>query len=83
MPGPRSRLKRAVHPGEILKSVLRRSICESGENVRLVATWAETIKTSTLSLKLRSMGFKAADHDGFLEVDATQSDLAPDRGRFH
>ena len=50
-----------------------RSICESGENARLVATWAGTIKTSTLSLKLKSMGFKAMDHDGFLEVEEPSS----------
>ena len=50
-----------------------RSICESGENVRLVTTWAGTIKTSTLSLKLRSMGFKAVDHEGFLDVEEPSS----------
>lgn len=50
-----------------------RSICESGENVRLVTTWAGTIKTSTLSLKLRSVDFKAVDHDGFLEVEEPSS----------
>ncbi len=47
----------------------RRSICHTGDNGRLVATWMGTIKTSTLSLKLKSMGFKTVDHDGFLEVE--------------
>ena len=47
----------------------RRSICHTGDNGRLVATWTGTIKTSTLSLKLKSMGFKTVDHDGFLEVE--------------
>lgn len=50
-----------------------RSICHTGDNGRLVATWAGTIKTSTLSLKLKSMGFKAMDHDGFLEVEEPSS----------
>ena len=52
----------------------RRSICHTGENGCLVATWAGTIKTSTLSLKLKSLGFKAMAHDGFLEVDEPSSD---------
>lgn len=51
----------------------RRSICHTGDNGRLVATWAGTIKTSTLSLHLKSMGFKAIAHDGFLEVDEPSS----------
>ena len=38
-----------------------------------MATWAGTIKTSTLALKLRSMGFKTVDHDGFLEVEEPSS----------
>ena len=52
-----------------------RSICESGEHSRLVATRAGTIKTSTLALKLKSMGFKTVDHDGFLEVEEPSSGL--------
>ena len=51
----------------------RRSICDTGDSGRLVATWAGTIKTSTLSLKLKSMGFKTVDHDGFLEVEDQSS----------
>ena len=51
----------------------RRSICHTGDSGRLVATWTGTIKTSTLSLKLKSMGFKTVDHDGFLEVEDQSS----------
>ena len=51
----------------------RRSICHTGDSGLLVATWAGTIKTSTLSLKLKSMGFKTVDHDGFLEVEDQSS----------
>ena len=50
-----------------------RSLCRTGGNGDLVATWAGTIKTSTLSLKLKSMGFKTVDHDGFLEVEEPSS----------
>ena len=35
-----------------------------------MSTWSGTIKTTTLSLKLKSMGFKVVGHDGFLEVEA-------------
>ncbi len=48
----------------------RRSICETGERERLVSTRAGTVKTTTLSLKLKSLGFKVVDHVGFLEVEA-------------
>ena len=51
----------------------RQSICATGDRGSLVSTWAGTIKTSTLSLKLKSMGFKATPHDGFLEVDDQSS----------
>jgi ATP-dependent Lhr-like helicase len=50
-----------------------RSICRTGGNGDLVATWAGTIKTSTLSLKLKGMGFKTVDHDGILEVEEPSS----------
>ena len=50
-----------------------RSICDTGGNGRLVATWAGTIKTSTLALNLKSMGFKAMPQDGFLEVEEPSS----------
>ena len=36
----------------------RRSICESGDNGRLVATWAGTIKTSTLIVEAQEHGFQ-------------------------
>ena len=51
----------------------RQSICVTGDRGRLVATWTGTIKTSTLSLKLKSMGFKTVSHDGFLEVEVQSS----------
>ena len=52
----------------------QRSICETGDHEQVVATWAGTVKTTTLSLKLKSMGFKVVAHDGFLEVDAPRAD---------
>ena len=47
----------------------RQSICTTGEQGSLVSTWAGTIKTSTLALTLKSMGFRTVIHHGFLEVD--------------
>ena len=47
----------------------RQSVCDTGDRGCLLSTWAGTIKTSTLSLKLKSMGFKTVAHDGFLEVE--------------
>jgi ATP-dependent Lhr-like helicase len=47
----------------------RESIYDTGDRGRLVSTWAGTIKTSTLSLKLKIMGIKTVDQDGFLEVE--------------
>ena len=46
-----------------------RSICNIGERSWLVATWAGTIKTSTLALILKNMGYTAETHDGFLEIE--------------
>ena len=34
----------------------------------LVATWTGTVKTSTLALVLRAMGYTAEIYDGFLDV---------------
>ena len=45
-----------------------RSISNTGEQSCLVATWAGTIKTSTLALILKNMGYTAETHDGFLEI---------------
>ena len=47
----------------------RQSVCDTGDRGCLLSTWAGTIKTSTLSLKLKSMGFKKVAHDGFLELE--------------
>lgn len=45
------------------------AICEIGERNRLIATWAGTIKTSTLALTLLAKGYKATVHDGLIEVN--------------
>ena len=46
-----------------------RSVCSLGEGNFLVATWAGTVKTSTLALLLKAMGHRVTAHDGFLEID--------------
>ena len=46
-----------------------RSICSVGDKSALVATWAGTVKTTTLALWLRNMGYTASVHHGFLEVE--------------
>ena len=46
-----------------------RVVCEIGERSRLIATWAGTIKTSTLALTLRAKGYRTTVHDGVIEVD--------------
>lgn len=48
--------------------VVRRSICEIGEQTYVIATWAGTVKTSTLALALRTMGYIVTIYDGFLDV---------------
>ena len=45
------------------------SICEISERNRLVATWAGTVKTSTLSLALQAMGYTTETYDGFLDIN--------------
>ena len=55
-----------------------RSICSLGEKSALVATWAGTIKTSTLALKLRDMGYSVVVHHGFLEVENRSTDIPVD-----
>ena len=47
----------------------RRSICVTAERGRVVATWAGSIKTSTLALRLRAMGYTVTPYDGFLDVN--------------
>lgn len=49
--------------------VLRRPICKIGERNCLIATWSGTVKTSTLALALRAMGYTAETYDGFLDVN--------------
>ena len=41
-----------------------------GEHTSIIATRTGTVKTSTLSLALRSFGFSVEQHDGFLLVEA-------------
>ena len=50
-------------------NVVRRPICELGKRSCLIATWTGTVKTSTLALALRAMGYTAETHDGFLNVN--------------
>ena len=52
-----------------------RSVCGLGEKNFLVATWAGTVKTSTLALLLKAMGYKVVAHDGFLEIEQGSRDL--------
>ena len=40
----------------------------------MVATWAGTVKTTTLALWLRNMGYTASVHHGFLEVENKLTD---------
>ena len=40
----------------------------------MVATWAGTVKTSTLVLMLRNIGYTAVVHHGFLEVENKSTD---------
>ncbi len=51
-------------------------ICEVGERSRLIATWTGTIKTSTLALALRTMGYRTTVYDGFIDVDY-EEDVEP------
>ena len=49
--------------------VARTPICDLGKRSCLIATWTGTVKTSTLALTLRAMGYTAETHDGFLNVN--------------
>ena len=53
-----------------------RSICSLGEKSAFVATWTGTVKTTTLALLLRNMGYTASVHHGFLEVENKSTDLS-------
>ena len=46
----------------------RRSICEISDRSCLIASWAGSVKNSTLALALRAKGYRVAIYDGFLEV---------------
>lgn len=46
------------------------SIIQSGEHESVVVTRVGTVKTTTLALALKSMGFMVEQHDGFLIVNA-------------
>ena len=46
-----------------------RRIVDLGDGHHLVATWAGTVRTTTLGLVLRSHGFTVGVHDGFLDVE--------------
>ena len=49
--------------------IVRRPICRVGEHSCLISTWVGTVKTSTLALALRAMGYTVEVHDGFLDVN--------------
>ena len=48
---------------------MRRPICRVGQRCCLIATWAGTVKTSTLALALRAKGYSVEVHDGVLDVN--------------
>ena len=52
--------------------IVRDPICQIGERSYLVATWAGTVKTSSLALVLRAMGYTAEIHDGFLNLHSKE-----------
>ena len=45
-----------------------RSICNTGERNAIIATWAGTVKTSSLALQLQAMGHTVTTFDGFLDI---------------
>ena len=51
----------------------RQHIFRAGNGDCLVATWAGTIKTSTLALALRYMGFGVTVYPGFLDTSCAES----------
>ena len=53
---------------------VREPICQIGERSYLVATWTGTVKTSSLALALRAMGYTAETRDGFLNVYRGEGD---------
>ena len=51
----------------------RRSVYQINDKSCIIATWAGTIRTSTLALVLQAMGYAAATYDGFLDVSWKKS----------
>jgi ATP-dependent helicase Lhr and Lhr-like helicase len=51
-----------------------RRIVELGEKRTALALWSGSIKTTTLALALRTMGFKVQQYDGFIELDGRETD---------
>ena len=51
-----------------------RRIIDLGDGHHLVATWAGTVRTTTLGLALRSHGFTVGVHNGFLDVEPGRKD---------
>lgn len=58
--------------------LIQRPICKIGRRNSLIATWSGTIKTSTLALALRSMGYTTGIHDGFLNVNYEDRAQSPE-----
>lgn len=64
----------AARPLEDARSEFRRlgfaqrPIYETSKQNYLIATWTGTVKTSTLALALRSMGYMAETYPGFLDI---------------
>ena len=50
----------------------QQSIYQTGNRNYLIATWAGTVKTSTLALALRSMGFGVSVYPGFLDISRAE-----------
>ena len=48
------------------------SIISTSETTKVLATKCGSIKTNTLAMALTSEGFKVFQHDGFIEVEASQ-----------
>jgi len=49
-------------------------IVELGESRTALALWCGSVKTTTLALALRAMGFKVEQYDGFIELDGRETD---------
>ena len=47
----------------------QQSICRIAERSCVLATWTGSVKTATLALRLRAMGYSVAIYDGFLDVN--------------